>query len=205
LRRLRVGEDVHGRSGQHLGTLERLVVDEAAHAVTHLVVDGRVVSVGHFAASTEDELVSDLDRQALDAMPDVRHPSVAGAPAHWEAPRGYTLDSFLRIASALIGQGPYVPPADIEPDLASMHEITEGSPVWSGDHELGEVAMVLTDDSGNVTQLVVRRGRFGEAHLVSRDHVTEVIGNNVHLDIDQAALAALPQYEEHPASGAAES
>jgi PRC-barrel domain len=199
LRRLRVGEDVYDRQGDRLGTLERLVVDEAAHTVSHLVVGGHIVGVSHFADSTEDELICDLDRHGLQAMPDVHHPSVGDVPAHWEAPRGYALDNFLRIAGALIGQGPYTPPAVIEPDLASIHEITEGSPVWHGDEQLGEVSTVLTDDDGRVTDLVVQRGAFGEARTVPSSHVTEVIGNNIHLDLSPSQLESLPTHEEDPA------
>ena len=193
MRRLRVGEPVSDPRGDHLGTLERLVVDERAHAVTHLVVAGRVVGVGHFRPGAGDELVCDLGREQLRAMPDVRHASVTGVPAHWEAPPGYRLESFLRIAGALIGQGPYVPPAHIEVDGDAPHEITEGSPVWYGDLRLGEVALVLTDDDGRLKGLAVRHGPLGERRLVDAAHVTEVIGNNVHLDLDEQAFKALPR------------
>lgn len=180
--------------GSRLGTLERLVVDESAHTITHLVVGGRVVGVGHFRSGPGDDLVCDLDREQLQAMPDVRHASVTGAPAHWEAPPGYRMESFLRIAGALIGQGPYVPPAHIEVESEAPHEITEGSPVWYQEQRLGEVALVLTDDDGRMTGLVVRHGPLGERRLIDATHVTEVIGNNVHVDMDEQTFKALPRY-----------
>ena len=43
MRSLRVHEEVLGRDGGRLGTIERLVVDERAHRVTHVVVHGRLV------------------------------------------------------------------------------------------------------------------------------------------------------------------
>jgi hypothetical protein len=195
LRRLRIGEEVYSPSGARLGRLERLVVDEQAHAVTHLVVHDRVIGAARFAASTEERLVCDLEPDALQTMPRVDQAAVAGAPAHWEAPTGFSLNDFLRIAGALIGQGPYVPPVHVQPDLEGVHEITSGSPVWHGDQQVGEVAMVLTDDD-HVTHLVLRRGPFGQAHQIPVEHVTEVIGNNVHIDLDQRGLESLPVDEK---------
>jgi hypothetical protein len=56
--------------------------------------------------------------------------------------------------------------------------------------------MVLTGDAGEVEQLVVKHGAFAESHLVSPEHVLEVVGNNVHVDIDPDAFRALPRYVE---------
>jgi hypothetical protein len=195
LRRLQIGETVIGPRGR-LGTLDRLVVDEHAHAITHLVVDGHVVGAGHFRFTHDDVLQCDLTPDALAAMPDVRHADVAGAPAHWEAPAGYALADFLRIAGALIGQGPYVPPVRIEPDLKRVHQLTEGSPVWYRDRQLGEVALLLTGESGEVDELVVQPPALGEPRLMSPDHVVEVVGNNVHVDVAPDAFHSLPRYVE---------
>lgn len=194
MRPLQIGEEVLGRQGARIGVLERLVVDERAHTVTHLVVDGRVVGARHFADDEEGNLVSDLDRAGLEAQPDLAHAGLAGVPDHWQAPRGYLLDSFLRIAEALVGQTAYVPPVTIEPDAQSAHEITDGSPVWSGEHRLGVVRTVLTDDGGTVTGLVVGHGILEEEVVLPPEHITEVIGNNVHTDLDPRAFADLPSY-----------
>jgi hypothetical protein len=193
LRRLYIGEEVEGPDGP-IGHLQRIVVDERAHAITHLVVAGRVVGVAHFTAE-EGRLRCDLDRAALERMPDVETASVAEAPPHWRAPSGYGLESFLRIAEALIGQSPYVPPAEIEPDLSSVHELTRGSPVWHGGERLGEVTAVLTDDGGRVTAVAVQSGVFDTEHVVGIEHVVEVIGNNVHVDLDGEALHRQPVHE----------
>ena len=194
MRPLEIGEDVLGRDGSRIGALERLVVDERAHAVTHLVVDGRVVGARHFADDEEGNLVCDLDRKGLEAQPDLAHSSLAGVPDRWQPPRGYVLHSFLRIAEALVGQTAYVPPVSVEPDAQSAHEITDGSPVWSGEHRLGMVRSVLTADDGTVTGLVVQHGLLEEEVELPADRITEVIGNNVHTDLDPEAFADLPSY-----------
>ncbi|HEX4212359.1 MAG TPA: hypothetical protein VIA06_03400 [Candidatus Dormibacteraeota bacterium] len=192
MRRLYIGEEVTGPEGS-IGHLQRIVVDEKAHAITHLVVAGRVVGAAHFQAG-EDGLRCDLDRSALERMPDVETASVAEAPPHWRAPGGYGLDNFLRVAEALIGQVPYVPPAQLEPDLSSVHELTRGSPVWHGGDQVGEVAAVLTDEADAITGIAVRHHLIDE-RMVGIEHVVEVIGNNVHIDLDQDGLRRQPIYE----------
>jgi hypothetical protein len=192
LRRLYIGEEVTGPHGP-VGHLQRIVVDEQAHAITHLVVAGRVVGVAHFEAG-EAGLRCDVDREALERMPDVESANLTEAPPHWRAPRGYGLENFLRVAEALVGQSPYVPPAEFEPDLSGVHELTRDSPVWHGDQQVGEVAAVLTDDAGAVTGIAVRRHLIDE-RVVPIEHVVEVVGNNVHIDLDEEALRQQPAYE----------
>jgi hypothetical protein len=192
LRRLYIGEEVTGPKGP-IGHLQRIVVDEKAHAITHLVVAGRVVGAAHFQTE-ERALRCDLDREALDRMPDLEHTELTEPPAHWRAPGGYGLENFLRVAEALIGQGAYVPPAELEEDLSGVHELTRGSPVWHGEEQVGEVVAVLTDDDGAVTGIAVRH-RVLDERMVSIDHVVEVIGNNVHIDLGEDGLRKQPVYE----------
>jgi hypothetical protein len=194
VRALRIGEEICAPGGVRLGTLQRLVVDERAHALTHLIVNDRVVGVNHFQARPDGRLTCDLGRTEVATMPALEHATLTGPPPHWQAPRGYSLNDFLRIAGALFGQGPYVPPVDLEPDISAIHEITAGSPVWFGKEHLGEVAAVLAEDD-RLSHLVVRRGHFSEGRLVPVDKVAEVIGNNVHLKLNQRELESLPLYK----------
>ncbi len=197
MRSLRIGEDVVGPDGRRLGRLQRIVVDEQAHRVTHLVVDGRLVGVGHFSDAGGARLGIDLDRERLRRQPEATADVVEPAGKHWRAPGGYAVDDFLRVVSALIGQGPYVPPVHADLDLSAVHEITPGSPVFSGREHDGNVSQVLTDDEGQVTSLVLRRpGLLGTRHLLPAGDVLEVIGSTVHVDLDHHAIAALPEYEE---------
>ncbi len=202
MRNLRIGEEVLGPGGRHVGHLERLVVDEQAHRVTHLVVDGRVVGLRHFGDIDGARLVVDMDQERLRRQPVAESDDVEPPGEHWQAPHGYVLDDFLRVVNALVGQGPYVPPVYAELDLSSVHEITPGSPVFSGSHHVGNVSQVLTTNGGGVRALVLRRpGVLGIRHLLPADHVTEVIGSTVHVDLDEPAIEALPEYEEDEAGG----
>ena len=194
MRKLRVGEPVVGRDGRRLGSVERIVVDEQAHSVTHLVVEGRLVGVGRVSALDDERLRADLDEDDLLRQPEA-HDVLVNPPApHWLAPRGYSLRDFLRIASALIGQEPYVPPVHIDLDLSTVHELKEGSPVWSRGKQVGEVSELLTTDGDRVRALVLRRpGLLGTRHVLPVSHVTEIVGTNVHVDLTEQEIEALPE------------
>ena len=193
MRKLRTGEPVVGKDGLRLGSVERLVVDEQAHRVTHLVIDGHLVGAARVHAFADDRLVADLDAETLHMQPRADAAPLSEPAPHWRAPGGYSLTDFLRIASALIGQTPYVPPVHLDLDLSSVHELKAGSPVWSGGVRVGEVSEVLTSGGDRVAALVVQRpGVLGVRHVVPVSHVAEVVGTNVHLDLSEQELDALP-------------
>jgi sporulation protein YlmC with PRC-barrel domain len=197
MRSLRIHEEVLGSDGHRLGTVERLVVDERAHRVTHLVVDGRLVGVGHLTDADGGRLTADLDRDDLAHQPEARPELTAAPGGHWRAPGGYSLGDFLAIVTALVGQEPYVPPVHLDVDLSSVHEIAPGSPVFSGGDEVGEVSEVLTDDAGEVTALVLRRpGALRRRVRLPSGRVAEVVGTAVHVNLSQREVEALPDYEE---------
>jgi uncharacterized protein YrrD len=197
VRSLRVNEEVLGRDGRRLGMVERLVVDERAHRVTHVVVGDHLVGVGRLSDVDGARLKADLDRDELARQPEAR-PELVGDPGgHWRAPGGYSLGDFLAIVTALVGQEPYVPPVHLDLDLSSVHEIAPGSPVFSGSERVGEVSQVLTDEADQVTALVLRRpGVLGRRVLLSPDRVVEVVGTAVHVDVSEAEIEALPDYDD---------
>lgn len=197
MRSLRVHEEVLGRDGHRLGTVERLVVDERAHRVTHVVLHGRLVGVGHLTDADGGRLTADLDRDELAHQPEARPDITATPGGNWRAPGGYSLSDFLAIVSALVGQEPYVPPVHLDLDLSSVHEIASGSPVFSGNEEVGEVSEVLTDDAGQVATLVLRRpGVLGRRLGLPADRVVEVVGRAVHVNLNEPEIEALPAYDD---------
>lgn len=198
MRSLRVREEVLGSDGHRLGTVERLVVDEQAHRVTHVVVHGRLVGVGHLQDVDGARLKADLDRDQLARQPEASPElGLVGEPGrNWRAPGGYSLGDFLAIVTALVGQEPYVPPVHLDLDLSSVHEIAPGSPVFSGSEEVGDVSQVLTDEAGQISALVLRRpGVLGHRVRLPSQRVVEVVGTAVHVDLDEAEIEALPPYE----------
>ncbi|HEX6487883.1 MAG TPA: PRC-barrel domain-containing protein [Candidatus Dormibacteraeota bacterium] len=197
MRELHIGEDVLGKDGERLGEVDLIVVDPAAHRVTHVVVDGHLLGVQRLRDAGPDGLAADLDRDTLKKLPVSDHEHVGEPGSNWSAPFGYQLGNFLAITGALIGQAPYQPPVHFDEGLEDVHEITEGSPVWSGNHRLGEVERVLTDDSGAVTEFVIRPAHIlAKPRRVPIGRVTEVVGNNVHTDLGPDELERLPGYSE---------
>ena len=200
MKTLRIGEDVLAVDGSRLGTVERLVIDEGAHQVTHLIVEDRAVPIGEFRDAGPDGLATKLDQAALEAFPRHDESSLEAPGEHWEPPAGYQLQNFLAVAGALLGNAPYLPPihADLTPG-ESASEITAGSPVWAGDHQIGHVIEVLTDDKGNVRELVMaREGVLGAHVVIPLEKVIEVVGSNVQVDLNVTDVDLLEPYRPEP-------
>lgn len=196
MRTLDPGEQVTGSDGGRLGSVSRLVVDEAAHRVTHLVIGDRVVGIAHLRRADDGRLTLDLDRAGLKAQPDLAAARLEGVPAHWQAPEGWALGNFLRIAGALVGQEAYTPPIEVDDDAVNVHELTPGSPVWSGYSELGRVDAVDTADDGTIARVIVGAHHPRRRLAVPIQAVQEVVGNNVHLNLSPAEFAKLPPAED---------
>jgi sporulation protein YlmC with PRC-barrel domain len=195
VRTLRIGEDVIDSHGRKLGSVDRLVVDPAAHRITHIVVDGHLVGVGRVADAGAERLSVDLTHEDLARLPEA-HPGIVVAPGeYWRPPGGYVLENFLRVAEALVGQSPYVPPVQVDLDAETRHEISAGSPVWSGRRQLGKVTRVVANADGTISELVVRHGRLDGERRVPIERVTEVVGTNVHVDLSDEDFDALPRVD----------
>lgn len=184
MRELHPGEEVMGRDGHVLGGIDRLVVDEAAHRITHVVIDSHLVGVRRLQP-VAGGLSADLTKAELHKLPSAEHDHLGAPGEHWTAPFGWSLANFLNVTGALIGQAPYEPPIHIDPDLEQEDEITQGSPVWSGNRRLGEVERVYTSDDGSINELVIRRAGALAGHArLPGSRITEVVGNNVHTDVE---------------------
>jgi sporulation protein YlmC with PRC-barrel domain len=195
VRTLRIGEDVIDSHGRKLGSVDRLVVDPDAHRITHIVVDGHLVGVGRVADAGAELLSVDLTHEDLARLPEA-HPGIVVAPGeYWRPPGGYVLENFLRVAEALVGQSPYVPPVQVDLDAETRHEISAGSPVWSGRRQLGKVTRVVANADGTISELVVRHGLLDGERRVPIERVTEVVGTNVHVDLSDEGFDALPRVD----------
>jgi hypothetical protein len=192
MREIRIGEDVLAPDGERLGTVERLVVDPTAHRITHVVVGNRMLGMPRLTDAGSAGLVANVNRQEFGRLPEVNPELVRPAGEGWLAPAGHTLQHFLSIAGAIVGQGPYVPPVHADLDVSGVHEITPSSPVWSGTERLGHVAEVTTDDHGALIDFVLDPGLLRRRVRVPAGRVIEVVGNNVHVDLSEEELEVLP-------------
>jgi uncharacterized protein YrrD len=192
MREIRIGEDVLAPDGERLGAVERLVVDPSAHRITHVVVADRMLGMPRLADAGAEGLVANVNREEFKKLPEVNPDLVQPAGEGWLAPAGHTLQHFLSIAGAIVGQGPYIPPVHADLDVSAVHEISPSSPVWSGKERLGHVAEVTTDDSGTLIDFVLDRGILHRRVRVPAGRVVEVVGDNVHVDLTEDELEDLP-------------
>lgn len=195
---LRTGQDVLARDGSRLGRVERIVVDESGRQVTHVVVAGRAVPAGHLRDAGYDGLATDLTEADLKTLPDASEPPFAAPGEHWEPPEGFALEDFLAFADAfnrVVAQGPFQPPVHVETGASLLHEIHSGSPVWCGPELVGRVDRLLWDGERNVTDVIVKLGFRARLTRVPVADVHEVVGNNVHLAVDDAAFSKLPGFD----------
>ena len=198
MRSIRHGEDVLARDGSRLGQVDRIVVDQSARRVTHVVTGDRAIPVGHIQDAGPDGLASDLDREELAGLPDASEPPFAAPGENWEPPEGYRLENFLSLVGDLaraVGPGPFQPPVHIETGASEIHEVTSGSPVWCGDRRVGHVDRLVWDGEGRVYGIVVKPGLLGHLREVPVERVREVRANNIHLDLRAEEFDALPDYD----------
>jgi hypothetical protein len=195
---LRAGQDVLAPDGSRLGQVERIVVDESGRRVTHVVVKGRAIPAGRLRDAGPDGLAADVEPDKLDRLADAGQPPFAAPGEHWEPPEGFALEDFLALADAfnrVVAQGPFQPPVHVETGASLLHEIESGSPVWCGNDLVGRVDRLLWDGERNVTDVVVKHGFPTHRTRVAIADVKEVVGNNVHLAIDEDAFGDLPGFD----------
>jgi hypothetical protein len=198
VRTIRIDEDVLARDGRRLGLVDRIVVDARARRVTHVVVGDRAIPVERLRDAAPHGLAADLDAEELESLPDASEPPFAAPGEGWEPPEGYRLEHFLALVGDLaqaIGPGPFQPPVHIETGASELHEITAGSPVWTGDHQVGHVDRLLWDGAGKIAAIIVKPGLLGHLRRVPVASVRGVAANNVHLAISREQFQALPDWD----------
>jgi sporulation protein YlmC with PRC-barrel domain len=214
---LRLGADVISDDGHKLGTLSRFVINTESHKLTHIVIDTGVLRSGEpwwkggwgvshdrivpiaclreagdravrITMRGEDflEVSRDFEEEYFEEIPDER----VGWP---------DASDLRRVASSLPGEpGPYLMRERnvLAPDEA---DIPDDAPVWRmNPHEkIGEVDRVLFDeDSRRMQALVVRRGHlFSKDVLLPVEHIVEVVGGVVRVELGDERLRALPEYK----------
>ena len=216
---LRVGASVVSADGHKLGHLSRFVVTKDATKLTHIVIDtgilrsgeplwkggwglshDRVLPLGALAGATSDEVritmtAEEFREHSRDYIDEHFHPMPDYAPG-----RPDTSD-IARFAASIPGEpGTYIVHEVMahRPDEA---DIRKDAAVWrlSPHEKIGEVERALFDaESGRMRALVIRRGFvFTKDVELPVEHVVEVVGEVVRVEIDDAALKGLP--EHHPA------
>jgi uncharacterized protein YrrD len=212
---LRLNAPVASNDGHRLGHLSGFVFDTESKRLTHVVVDtgifrsgealwkggwgmshDRVVPFGAVASATSDdvrltmsadefkELSSDYAEEYFVQVPD-------------EGSGRFDRSDLQRIAMSIPGEpGPYLLQS-VTALPAGESEIKKDSPVWrlNPHQKIGEVERVMYDETGRLEGLVIRRGFvFTKDVVVGMHHVVEVVGDIVRVELDDEALAGLPEF-----------
>jgi sporulation protein YlmC with PRC-barrel domain len=213
---LRVGAGVVSRDGHKLGSLSRFVVTQDASKLTHIVIDtgilrsgeplwkggwglsyDRVLPLAALERATSDEVritmtAEEFREHSRDYIEEHFHAMPDFAPG-----RPDTSD-IARLAASIPG----------EPGTYMVHEVMAHAPgeadirkdaaVWrlNPHQKIGEVERVVFEaDGGRVRSLVIRRGfLFTKDIELPVEHVVEIVGEVVRVDIDDATLKSLPEY-----------
>lgn len=157
---LRIGAPARGSDGHTLGELQRIVVSETTHQVTHLVIDpgllasgnalapggwekprARVVPIALLTNATTQEITLDCDEAAFNASPlfEKERASAANAPdapdrAHW-----WSRANLGEVITYLFSEisGPYIPNTPDEEitlnEPTGAAAISAGAAVWRRD------------------------------------------------------------------------
>ncbi|MBF6600207.1 MAG: PRC-barrel domain-containing protein [Dehalococcoidia bacterium] len=214
---LRLGVSVISRDGEKLGVLSRFVLNPKTLALTHIVIDvgvlrserplwaggwglshDRVVPLATVTSADSDDV-----RISMSAREFKEH-SVDYIEEHFDylpdRKQGWPdASDIARIVTSIPGEpGPYML-HEVMAHAPDEVDIQHNSPVWrlNPHRKIGEVDRVLYDEaSGRVRALVIRRGLiFSKDVVLPIDRVVEVVADVVRVDIDDAALDTLQEFD----------
>lgn len=163
--------DVYTAHDQHVGTVDRIVLDPRTRAISHVVVrkgvlfrEDRLVPIGDIATATAQRINLRRDVGVDDLLPYVEQ--YYEPLSDDDRPRGFR-ENGVRFAMPLSGAlGETMPAVDAElvpvnrrniPDRLTALET--GVPVFAADHhEVGRLDGVVSSEQGLPTHVVVESG-----------------------------------------------
>lgn len=214
---LRLNADVLSSDDHKLGTLSRFVIDKDTQRLTHIVVDtgifrsgealwkggwgmshDRIVPFAAVASATSDEIrITMSAAEFKDLSSDYLEEYFVRAP---DARPG-TPDSsdVRRLVMSIPGEpGPYLlhQVTALRPEEAA---VGKDAPVWrlNPHQKIGEVERAIYDEAtGKLMALVIKRGfLFTRDVVLPVEHLVEVVGDIVRVNVDDKALDNLREFE----------
>jgi uncharacterized protein YrrD len=211
------GASVFTTEGEHVGDIDRVVLDPESKRVTHLVVqkgflfrDEKLISLSLVANATEDRVTlrpfgsdpEDLpDFEEAHYVPVERGPESPPGSAHWARP----LLWYPPVGSAWPTGGVF---RDDEQAYALKTRqnipegtvaLEEGAQVISSDGQhVGDIERVFTDPlADRATHLLIAEGLLlKEKKLIPAAWLSHVLEYQVHLLVDAGFVGRLPEYQE---------
>jgi uncharacterized protein YrrD len=213
------GTGVYAFDGQHVGHVDRVVLNPQTKEVTHLVVrkgflftEDKIVPLNLIASATEDRVSLCEDAGELDALPpfeethyipldradlrNVAYPIGTAAALYWYPPMGGSMSNPSGLGST------YLPPSRTEIDQnipEGTVALKEGARVFDdGNQHVGNVTRVFTESPGDrVTFVLISEGVvFKEKKLIPVAWIREIQEEEIFLNVGTTVLDRLPEYQE---------
>jgi uncharacterized protein YrrD len=215
---------IYTMDGEHVGDIERVVMDPRTKEITHLVVrqgwlfaEDKVLPVDLVVSTSEDGVVLRPIEDDLQALPrfektefiprdrlaqakrakgETTQPATYQQPLYWYPPVGARWWGGGYTAFAYPSPTPYVIVTDRRIPEGTV-PLKEGASVTTADGEhAGDISTVIADpDSDRATHLVIEKGwLFTEQKLVPTSWISMVKEDNVQLAVGSKLLDSLPAY-----------
>jgi uncharacterized protein YrrD len=211
------GTGVYSFDGQHVGHVDRVVLNPISKQVTHIVVrkgilftEDKIVPLGLIATANEERVSLREDAVKLQELPpfeethyipldeadlrNVDYPEDTASAMYWCPPLGGTM--------GYPSYGYDYPPAyrtEIDQNIPEgTVALKEGARVLSDNNQhIGNVTRVFTELPGNrVTYFLMSEGIFfKEKKLIPVAWIREIQEGDIHLSVGTAVLDKLPEYE----------
>lgn len=213
------GANVYTADGDHVGDIERVVINPVSKKITHIIVqkgflftEDKVVPVDLVTAATEEAVTLRSSAGELDEFPPYvethyvpteraetlpPEPAYAARTMYWYPPVGYS--SMYGVNSAYPN---YPLSSYVQAEEKNIPEETvalrEGASIIdrNGEH-VGDLERIYTDpSSGRATHLLISDGFLLKEHrLVPTSWINHVMENEVHLSVDAGFVDELPEQE----------
>jgi uncharacterized protein YrrD len=211
--------DVLTASDEHVGKIDRVVIDPKTKEVSHVVVrkralfaEDKVVPIDLIASANEDGVALREDAGDMEALPNFeeehfvtlnedeaarsRYGDYSAIPLYWYPP----------LYGAAFGAGrlnptyPPLYPIEVERNIPEgTVALKEGARVISADGEhVGDVERILTEpEADRATHFVISSGFFlKEKKLVPVRWVDSIEEEEVHLAVGSSLIDSLREYQE---------
>lgn len=220
----RDGTAVYTANGDHIGQIDRVVIDPLSKEVTHVVIEqgvifttDKVLPVQLVASATDEQVRLKPDVTELEELPDFQQTHYVGLnerelqamayPTQGHATPFYGYPPF---GAAFYDFPGYVGPGGTsiaEPDYAQTTReqipenttaLREGARVFSADEQhVGEVERLFVDEETNkATHLVISQGLFLKSHkLIPISWARQIMEDSVYLGVQAHTLEELPDFQ----------
>ncbi len=219
------GTSVYTADDNHVGHIERVVIDPLTKEVTHVIVEhgilfteDKVLPVQLVDTATDKKVTLKSDIDNLEELPNFEQTHYVGlnnqeveaiaypgsgyaSPVYGYPPFGAAFYGFPGFVGPAIDQTPDPAAARVTqeqiPDNTTA--LREGARVFSADGEhVGEVEQLfMNEESKKATHLVISQGLFLKDHkLVPINWVKSIMEDEVHLGVQAHTLEELPEFQE---------